>query len=55
MREFNLIVLMLVMITVLRNAYNSNASIHFDGWMNQLNNDLLVIYQQAAEFAWELR
>lgn len=55
MREFNLSVLMLVMITVLKNASISNASIHFDSWMNQLNDDLVAIYQQAAEFAWELR
>lgn len=55
MREFNLTVFMLVMITVSRNAYHSNASNYFDSWMNQLNDDLLAIYQQAAEFAWELR
>lgn len=55
MREFNLTVLMVVMITILPNASISNATIHFDGWINQLNDDLLAIYQQAAEFAWEMR
>lgn len=27
----------------------------FDAWFNQLNDDLRVIYQYTAHFAWELR
>lgn len=26
-----------------------------DAWFNQLNDDLRVIYQYTAHFAWELR
>lgn len=29
--------------------------VSFDAWFNQLNDDLRVIYQYTAHFAWELR
>lgn len=29
--------------------------VSFDAWFTQLNDDLRVIYQYTAHFAWELR